>query len=79
MKKKHKSEKQKVINSNKAIKRTLILTASYLMEEQDWNDDQLCEYYEAICKWGDAINSHWISIKKVIEIVNEKTGATIQW
>ena len=73
------SEKQRTVNSMKAVKRVLILSASYLMEEQDWNDDKLVEYYEAICRWSDAIDSHLISIQKVVDIINEKTGAEIKW
>ena len=79
MKGKKKSEKQRVVNSMKATKRVLILSAAYLMEEQDWDDDALVEYYEAIVRWCDAIKDHWISIDQVIKMINEKTGAEIKW
>lgn len=77
--KKKKTEKEKVINTQKAVKRVLILSAAYLMEEQDWDDDKLCDYYEAMCRWSDAIQRHWISIDQVVEIINRKTGAEIRW
>ena len=77
---KHKrTEKQKAINSMKAVKRVLVLSAAYLMEEADWDDNDLVEYYEGICRWSDAIDSHLIQIQQVIDIINEKTGATIKW
>lgn len=79
MKGKHKTEKQKLVNTQKAVKRVLVLSAAYLMEEQDWDDDRLVEYYNAICRWCDAIDTHMISVQQVIDIVNEKTGATIRW
>lgn len=79
MKGKKKPEKTRVVNSMKATKRVLILSAAFLMEEQDWDDDALVEYYEAICRWSDAIQDHWISIDQVINMINEKTGAQIRW
>ena len=78
-KKKHKSEKQKLISRNRAIQRMLVLSAAYLMEEQDWDDDRLIDYYEAMCRWSDAIDTKLITIQKVIDMVNEKTGAEIRW
>ena len=79
MKGKKKPEKQRAVNSMKAVKRTLIMVAAYLMEELDWDDDRLCEFYDAIVRWCDAVDKHWISIDQVIKIINEKTGATIKW
>lgn len=77
--KKRKTEKERLISSQRIIKRILVLSAAYLMEEQDWDDDKLIEYYDAICRWSDAIDSHLITIQKVIDMINAKTGADIRW
>lgn len=77
--KKRKTEKERLISSQRIIKRILVLSAAYLMEEQDWDDDKLIEYYDAICRWSDAIDSHLITIQKVVDMINAKTGADIRW
>ena len=79
MKGKKKPEKQRVVNSMKATKRVLILSAAYLMEEEDWDDDALVNYYDSIVRWCGAIQDHWISIDQIIKMINEKTGAEIRW
>ncbi len=77
--KKRKTEKERLISAQRIVKRVLVLSAAYLMEEQDWDDDKLIEYYDAICRWSDALDSHLITIHKVIDMINEKTGAEIKW
>ena len=79
MKGKKKPEKQRVVNSLKATKRVLILSAAYLMEEEDWDDDALINYYDSIVRWCGAIQDHLISIGQIIKMINEKTGAEIRW
>ena len=79
MKGKHRPEKQRVVNTQKGIKRTLILCAAYLMEEDGWDDDRIIDFYNGIVRWSDAVDQHFISINNVIEMVNDKTGLQIRW
>lgn len=77
--KKKKTEKERLLSVNRAVKRVLILSSAYLMEEEGWDDEKLVDYYEAIERWSEAIDSHLITIQKVVEMINEKTGAEIRW
>ena len=80
MKKKHKkTEKERLISRERTIQRMLLLTGAYLMEEYDWDDERLVEYYNKIAEWSDAIDKHLITCKQVAEIINNQTGAQIRW
>lgn len=79
MKKKKKGTKQTLISKTKIVQRMLLLTGAYLMEEYDWDDEKLIEYYNKIAEWSDAIDKHIISCKTVAEIINKQTGAEVRW
>lgn len=73
-----KSEKEKLVSVNRVVKRVLILSSAYLMEE-GFDEDKLIDYYGAIERWSGAIDEHWITIQEVIKMINERTGADISW
>lgn len=52
----------------------IILSASYLMDEFDYSEEKIIDYYEALTRYIGAIKSHLITIDKVKEIINEHTG-----
>lgn len=74
-----KTKKNHQMSVNRAVKRTLILCAAFLMEEEGWDDDRLTDFYAGIVRWSEAIDSHLINIQNVIEIIKDKTGTEIKW
>ena len=81
-KKKHRAGMKPIVTTQKdldriqqeLVKRTLILSAAYLMDEEGYNDDQIVDFWESLIRWIDAIDKHEISIKTVTEIIEKTTG-----
>lgn len=71
------SEKQKLMSITKAMNHFFLVSCAYLMEEYDWNDDDLIAYYTKINEWIDALDSHLISVRQVADIIEAKTGAKL--
>jgi len=62
----------------KAIQQTMLLTCAYLMDELDYSEDKICEIWEGVSRYSEAVMDKTISIDKVIEIINEQTGMNIK-
>lgn len=71
------SEKQKLMSITKAMNHFFLVSCAYLMEEYDWNDDDLIAYYKKMNEWIDALDSHLISVRQVADIIEKKTGAKL--
>ena len=68
---------EKKSSNLKYISRVFTLCAAYLMEEENWDEEKICDFYSALIRWSESINSHLISIDKVKDIIKEKTGMEI--
>lgn len=79
MKKKKKTEKQKNVSITKAMWRFFLLSCAYLMEEYDWNDDDVENYFTKMSEWTDAIQSKILKMEVVAEIIKNKTGMEVPW
>lgn len=71
-------KKNKLMSVQKAVKRVLTLCAAYLMEEDGWDVDRICEFYDGIVRWSNYIDSHLISLTTVNKIIEEHTGAKLK-
>lgn len=78
-----KHKMMEIVNKAKmsAVEQTMILVAAYLMEEPEFNysDERICELWEGISRWSEAVKDHTISCQKVCEIIKEQTGLEIHW
>lgn len=77
--KKKKTEKQRLISITKAMWRFFLLSCAYLMEEYDWDDNDIENYYTKMSEWTNAIQSKVISMETVAEIIKKKTGMEVPW
>lgn len=78
-KKKHKPHHNNSprINNEKTINRILVLCAAYLMEEDGYDDEHICDFYESMIRWCGAVDTHLITIDQVIQIIKDHTGMEI--
>ena len=56
------------------IQKAFILTAAYLMDDFNYDPEQLVDFWEGVVRYADAIDSKLISLQKVTEIIEEHTG-----
>jgi hypothetical protein len=68
------SEKDIKHIENVACQKILILSAAYLMDEMDYSEDKVVEYWDSITRYVTAIKDHTITLDKVCEIITEHTG-----
>lgn len=55
-------------------KKILILSAAYLMDEFDYSEDAICDYWDGLTRYVDAIDQKLITLDKVCAIIQEHTG-----
>lgn len=77
--KKKKTQKQKDVSITKAMLRFFLLSTAYLMEEYDWSDDDVENYYLKMNEWTNAIQSKLINMETVAKIIEDKTGMELHW
>ena len=56
----------------------LILSAAYLMDEMDYNEDKVVDYFTSMTKYLEAIDDHLLTMDKVCEIIKEHSGVDIR-
>ena len=54
--------------------KTLCLVTAYLMDELDYDEDKIIELWEGIARYSAAIKDHTITLNKVKEIIQDRTG-----
>ncbi len=57
----------------------MILTCAYLMDEWDYDKDKICEVWDAINRYAGYIDTKQITLRKVVDIINEHTGLDLHW
>ena len=57
----------------------LILSCSYLMDEMDYSEDRMLEYFDGMDRYISAVKEKLITIDKVCEIIEEHTGVKLKW
>lgn len=76
-----KKQKQVTISKTKLRKfeeetaaKMIMLSAAYLMDEFDYNEDQLIAYWEGLTRYAEAIDQKLISVRQVAQLIEEHTG-----
>lgn len=60
------------------MKKMLILSAAYLMDEFGYSEDAICEYWDGLTRYCDAIDEKFITLNSVRQIIYEHTGLDIR-
>ena len=65
----------------KATMYATILFMAYIMEDPgvDCNEDKLCEIFEGVQRYMEAVDDHLITIRQVCDIIKNHTGLDIQY
>ena len=56
----------------------LILSAAFLMDELDYSDERIIEYWDSMTNYMDAIDSHLITMDQVCDIIKDHTGLDLK-
>ena len=62
-----------------AIMQTMLLAASYLMDELDYSEDRLLAFWAGVTRYSQAVKDHDITMNKVCLILKEHTGLEVRW
>lgn len=54
--------------------RVLCLVTAYMMDELDYDEEKIVDMWLSIQRYANAIKDHTITLNKVKEIIQEKTG-----
>ena len=65
--------------AREASAKAMILFAGYLMDDQDFDAERICEVWDGVTRYAEAIDNKLITLSKVCEIINEHTGLNIRW
>ena len=57
--------------------KVLVLSAGYLMDEFDYSDEAIIDYWDGIIRYFGAIDQKLITLDKVRNIIEEHTGLKI--
>lgn len=58
----------------------IILSAAYLMDEMDYDEDRIIDYWNGLTRYADAIDKKLITIRQVNDIIEQKTGLKLgEW
>lgn len=61
-------------HDDEIVQKMIILSAAYLMDEMDYSDDRIVDYWEGLTRYAEAIDEKLITIRQVNNIIEEKTG-----
>lgn len=65
--------------AKEASAKAMILFAAYLMDDEDFNAERICEVWDGVTRYADAVDKKLISLDKVCGIINNYTGLKIRW
>lgn len=65
--------------ARQASAKAMILFAAYLMEDEDFTPERICEVWDGVTRYASAVDDKLISLRKICEIINEHTGLNIRW
>ena len=60
-------------------KKMIVLSMAYLMDEFEYDREAICDFYDGLVRYLNAITDKLITIKQVEEIIKEHTGLNIRW
>lgn len=60
-------------------KKMIILSLAYLMDEFSYDKEAICDFYDGLERYLNAIDSKLITIKEVEKIIKENCGINIRW
>ena len=52
----------------------IMLSAAYLMDEFDYDEDRIVAYWEGLTHYAEAIKEKLISVQQVAQIIKARTG-----
>lgn len=56
------------------MQKMLILSAAYLMDDWDYSEQAICDYWDGLTRYVDAIDQKYITLDKICWIIQEHTG-----
>ena len=62
-----------------AIMQTMLLSASYLMDEMNYSEERIMQYWDGVARYSQAVKDHDITMLKVCQIIEEHTGLKVRW
>lgn len=62
-----------------ALGQCFILVAAYMMEEMDKPADEICELWDGVARYADAVDQKLITMSKVCQILSDHTEMNIKW
>lgn len=67
--------------ANEACNKMCTFMLAYLMEDENihYDEDKIIDTFMAMERWSEALDEHLISIRKVCDIIQEKTGIEVRW
>ena len=60
-----------------ATARALVLATAYLMDDMDYDEDRLRDFWDGVARYADAIDTKLISINTVTQLIEEHTGLSL--
>lgn len=60
-----------------ATARALVLATAYLMDDMDYDEDRLLDFWDGVARYADAIDTKLISINTVTQLIEEHPGLSL--
>lgn len=60
-------------------KKMIVLSMAYLMDEFDYDSTAICDFYDGLERYLNAIDTKLITIRQVENIIKEHCGINIRW
>lgn len=60
-----------------ATARALVLATAYLMDDMDYDEDRLLDFWDGVARYANAIDTKLISIRTVTDLIEEHTGLSL--
>ena len=62
-----------------ALGQCFLLVACYLMEEMDKPAEEICELWDGVARYSEAVDQKLITMTKVCKILSDYTGTDVRW
>lgn len=62
-----------------ALGQCFLLTAAYLMEEMEKPAEEICELWDGVARYAEAVDKKYITMERVCKILSEHTGLDVHW